>query len=223
MTGRPDLLVISPHLDDAVFSTGARLAAHPGAVVVTVFAGRPPAGRAVTPWDADCGFTARDDVIGRRREEDRRALALLGARPRWLRFTDRQYGPSPPAAAVAAALAEVLRREGARRVLFPLGLFHSDHRLVGDAALALATAHCGIEWEAYEDVPYRALPGLVDEAVARLRSRGVHLRRRAASPASAIKRRAVACYRSQLRGLATAGRLGHADAFRSEGYWRLGP
>jgi LmbE family N-acetylglucosaminyl deacetylase len=222
MRARRDLLVISPHLDDAVFSTGGRLAAHPDAVVVTVFAGHPPAGP-LTPWDIDCGFAAGDDVIGRRREEDRRALALLGARPRWLDFTDSQYGPSPAPAAVAAALAAVVRRERARRVLFPLGLFHSDHRLVSDAALTLIAAHPDIEWEAYEDVPYRTLPGLVGQAIARLRRRGIRPERRTGSPASGIKRRAVACYRSQLRGLATAGRPGWADAFRRpEGYWRLG-
>lgn len=35
------LLVVSPHLDDAVLSCGCWLASRPGAAVVTVFAGRP--------------------------------------------------------------------------------------------------------------------------------------------------------------------------------------
>ncbi|HXG02249.1 MAG TPA: PIG-L family deacetylase [Candidatus Binatia bacterium] len=222
MRAGTDLLVISPHLDDAVFSAGGRLAAHPGAVVVTVFAGRPLAAAGLTPWDADCGFAPGEDVIGRRRREDRRALARLAARPHWLDFADSQYGASPLPAAVAAALAEVVRRERARRVLFPLGLFHSDHRLVSDAVMTLVPLHPGIEWEAYEDVPYRTLPGLVDEAVGRLRRRGLAPQRQVGSPPPPVKHRAVACYRSQLRGLGTTGRLGHGDAFRPEGYWRLG-
>ncbi len=217
-----ELLVVSPHLDDAVLSVGGRLAERPGAVVVTVFAGRPPGGR-LAPWDAACGFRPGDDVIGRRREEDRRALTLLGARSRWLGFTDRQYGRAPAAAAVAAALADVVRRDRARRVLFPLGLFHSDHRLVGNAALAVVAANPRLGWEAYEDVPYRTLPGLVEEAVARLRRHGLRLERTVGAPVPDVKRRAVACYRSQLRGLATAGRLGHADAFRAEVCWRVDP
>jgi LmbE family N-acetylglucosaminyl deacetylase len=217
-----DLLVISPHLDDAVLSAGGRVAAGPGAVVVTVFAGRPAAPAGLTPWDADCGFAPGEDVVGRRRREDRRALARLGARPHWLEFTDSQYGASPAPAAVAAALSGVVSRERPRRVLFPLGLFHSDHRLVSDAVLALLPLHPRIEWEAYEDVPYRTLPGLVDEAVERLRRRGLVPLRRVGSAPPPVKRRAVACYRSQLRGLGTTGRLGHGDAFRPEGYWRLG-
>ena len=36
-----------------------------------------------------------------------------------------------------------------------------------------------------------------------------------------LKRRAVACYRSQLRALSTPGRPGFADVFATEGYWRL--
>ena len=35
------LLVISPHLDDAVFACGRLIASHPSCVVVTVFAGLP--------------------------------------------------------------------------------------------------------------------------------------------------------------------------------------
>jgi len=36
-----DVLVVSPHCDDAVFSCGDFLVAHPRASVVTIFAGRP--------------------------------------------------------------------------------------------------------------------------------------------------------------------------------------
>ena len=36
------VVVVSPHLDDAVLGCGRFLAVHPGATVVTVFAGNPP-------------------------------------------------------------------------------------------------------------------------------------------------------------------------------------
>ena len=49
------MLVISPHLDDAVLSCGALLAAHRGAVVATVFAGVPRDPRQRTEWDARSG------------------------------------------------------------------------------------------------------------------------------------------------------------------------
>ncbi|HEX2055146.1 MAG TPA: PIG-L family deacetylase, partial [Nitrospiraceae bacterium] len=89
------LLVISPHCDDAVFSCGSLLAAHPGSIVATVFAQGPPPGRPLTEWDRTSGFQVGDDVMMQRRDEDRRALSLVSAQPLWLEFQDRQYGESP--------------------------------------------------------------------------------------------------------------------------------
>ena len=36
-----------------------------------------------------------------------------------------------------------------------------------------------------------------------------------------LKHMAVRCYGSQLKGLATPGRPGHADIAQPEGYWKL--
>src|SRR4051812_4728612 len=80
------VMIVSPHLDDAVFGCGELLGARPGSVVVTVFAGAPPTYETVTEWDALAGFRAGDDVMAARRAEDRDALAVLGARPVWLDF-----------------------------------------------------------------------------------------------------------------------------------------
>ena len=67
------LLVISPHFDDAVFSCGHLLAAAPGAVVVTVFGGRPDTYPSpVCPWDADCGFGEESDIVAVRRAKMKR-------------------------------------------------------------------------------------------------------------------------------------------------------
>ena len=89
------IVAVSPHCDDAAFGCGEFLAAHPGAAVVTVFAGRPLTYDGVTAWDAASGFSVDDDPVGRRRDEDRRGLAILGATPVWLDFCDAQYAPSP--------------------------------------------------------------------------------------------------------------------------------
>src|SRR5436853_287558 len=50
------MVAISPHLDDAVLSCGQLLAARPGSVVITVFAGMPRDGSQQTDWDRRCGF-----------------------------------------------------------------------------------------------------------------------------------------------------------------------
>src|SRR4051812_33085440 len=98
------MVVISPHLDDAVFSCGEWLAGHPGATVVTVFAGVPTVGDRLTEWDARCGFGSAAEAVMVRRDEDRRAQALVEADAVWLDFTDSQYGESPDDSSVVAAL-----------------------------------------------------------------------------------------------------------------------
>lgn len=219
------LLVLSPHLDDAAFGCGRLLASAPGATVATVFAGRPVPGHPLTAWDRACGFSAGDDVIGRRREEDRAAQEILGARPRWLDLKDSQYGGEAPET-VAATLRDLLAGERPAAVLFPLGLFHSDHKLVHRAALALLGDFPAIRWLAYEDGLYRRLDGLGEEAVAGLRRRGLRPRpvRFAETPAAArLKQAAAACYRSQFQGLATPGRLGQAGLDEPETCWELQP
>jgi LmbE family N-acetylglucosaminyl deacetylase len=227
-TGSNPLLVLSPHLDDALFACGETLARHPGALVVTVLAGSPAAYETATPWDRDAGFVDGEDVVSVRRAEDRAALEIVGARACWMKFLDRQYtrpGDEPGAdvqRAIEQDIATLVDRCSPARVLVPLGLFHSDHLLVSDAALAVARSFPAIEWMAYEDALYRRLPGLVQERLHSLTTRGWQ-----ASPVElpggqlARKRRAIACYASQLRALASSQRLGHADAFARERYWAL--
>ncbi|HZU75416.1 MAG TPA: PIG-L family deacetylase [Dehalococcoidia bacterium] len=218
------LVVVSPHLDDGVLSCGALLAAHPGSRVITIFAGRPPAGAPLTEWDAAAGFGPRDDVMGARREEDRAALALLNAAPLWLDFCDAQYGVAASVEDIAVALEAAIDGSSLRTVLVPLGLFHSDHHLAADGCLALVRRRPDLQPFAYADVPYRRIPGLLDERLSALAQTGWRLERLEPCRGGATaKRAAVACYRSQLRALGTPGRLGHGDAFAEEWYWRLTP
>ena len=219
--------IVSPHLDDGVFTCGALLARRPGSAVITVFAGAPAVAGPVTAWDRAAGFGAGDDVIGVRRREDRAALRVLEATPVWLDFCDAQYGPPPKRPAVADALERALDTTGVSAVVIPLGLFHSDHRLAHDAALEVRRRRPDLAWLAAEDAIYRRLPGLVDEAVARLEALGMTPRRidgdGAAAPAAhERKREAVACYRSQLRALAAPGMPGTGDIGGPERYWSLG-
>lgn len=214
-------LVVSPHCDDGVLACGALLAMHPGSVVATVFAGTPPTYEPFTEWDRACGFAPGDDVMALRREEDARALEMLDARPVWLPFLDSQYRSTPTIAAVADALCDVVQACSPRAIAFPLGLFHSDHALVREAMLQLVARTTMPPLVAYTDALYRRIPRALETQVAELSGRGFELRERAehASPrAQALKGAAVACYASQLRALATPGRLGHADACEPERY-----
>ncbi len=219
------LLVVSPHLDDAVLGCGELLAGCGGAVVVTVFAGRPVLGSPPTEWDRASGFGPGDDVVGMRREEDRLALRALRATPVWLEHLDAQYGQPSRTDVIAADLAAEICRSHAAAVLVPLGLFHDDHRQAGDAAVSLMHGRLPVEWYAYEEALYRVLRGEVQARLSELRARGVE-----ATPLSGClagdrllprKHEAVACYRSQLRALDSPSRPGHRDAMAPERYWWL--
>lgn len=83
------VLVLSPHLDDAIFSADALIASAP-CEVWTVFAGepKPPVS---TGWDASCGFRDSDETMAARRAEDEAAFAGTGASIRHLPLLDGPY------------------------------------------------------------------------------------------------------------------------------------
>lgn len=200
-------LIVSPHLDDAVFSCGQLLAAHPGSTVVTVFAGIPEPDTPASEWDRRCGFTSAAQAMAQRREEDRIALSLLEARPVWLDFLDSAYAAAPAPDEVARALQQVLLELAPDTVLFPLGLFHADHLLTHEAAqraaLALPEARCAV----YEDALYRGLKGLLQQRLMALAQEGVCLTplRLKSEGSAALKAHAVQAYASQLRAFGPGG------------------
>jgi LmbE family N-acetylglucosaminyl deacetylase len=215
--------VISPHLDDGVLSCGDLLADHPGSVVVTAFAGHPPAYPPRTSWDERAGFDPGADVVAARRREDARALAELGASPRWLDFPDTQYGAKPSRRDLADALTAALDDISPDIVVAPLGLFHDDHILTGDAALDVLGRRLSWRWLLYADAIYRGLPDLVERRVQALGASGITLCAAPAlrEPAGERKRRAIACYVSQVRALERSWEGGVADAFAPERYWQV--
>lgn len=223
----PRLLVISPHLDDAVLGCADLLAECRGSIVLTVFAGAPADAHVLTEWDAACGFGSAAEAIGRRRAEDARALEMLDAAPHWLELPDDQYRSAGQTAAIAAAVAQALAlaldRYQPDRVAVPLGLFHRDHAIVYTAAMAALRQDGAREWHAFEDTFYRRIPGLLQQRLAELAASFVMAT--PVRPKSTVtpqrKRAALGCYSSQLRGLATPGRPGSADSEAPEGYWRL--
>ncbi|WP_221763118.1 PIG-L deacetylase family protein [Streptomyces sp. WAC 04229] len=98
---RTRLLVISPHLDDAVLSFGAGLAqgSQDGArvTVFTVFAGTasPPYSPAAQRLHGIWGISPDQDASLCRRQEDIAALGHLGAGHRHGRFLEALYRKSP--------------------------------------------------------------------------------------------------------------------------------
>lgn len=206
------LFVVSPHLDDAVFSCGMMLASHPGSLVCTVFCGAPaPPQR--TAWDNSAGHRDSSDALRARIAEDEHALALVQARAVRLSFLDSQYGATPTVAELTLALTDAWRTGGSGRLVAPLGLYHSDHVLVGEACRALIRQERIEDAILYEDALYRTIRGAARRQYDKLRRQGyaysaldAHPRAPLpplCAPGSAnVKWRAVHAYRSQLRALA---------------------
>jgi LmbE family N-acetylglucosaminyl deacetylase len=224
------IVVCSPHFDDAALGAAYLLLAHPGSTVVTVFGGPPPAyPDPPTEWDAQGGFRTGDDVVALRREEDRAAMSVLGAVPRWLDFVDHQYlAPSDRAGAseVAAALEPVIDAVKPTAVFLPMGLANPDHVVTHEGGALLAARRNDIAWFCYEDSGYKHIPGMLAWRVAKL-FRSDLWPTPMAVPALAdvdTKRAAIECYKSQLAPLnrdhALAARIGGAVP---EQHWALAP
>ena len=219
------MLVVSPHLDDAVFSCAGFLAAAPGSTVLTVFAGVPADAEATaTEWDRRCGFANAAAAMQARRAEDRSALALLGARPIWFDLLDSQY--AAPASdnnendALLRALTTALAPfAGYTTVLIPLGLFHADHLRVHRACRAALGASATANVFAYEDAIYRAMPGVLAGRFAALAEEGTACALQALPvEATPVVQAAIAAYVSQLPAFSDEAR---ADLAQPPRAWRL--
>lgn len=212
-------IYLSPHLDDAVLSCGGRIwqQAREGArvLVATVFGDIPPPDAPLSPFaqslHARWGHPA--DAASRRQEEDRAALALLGAEAVHWPYTDCIYRRTPdgrfPYAseeslwgavypAEESLVAELARRiaalplERGGALYTPLGVgHHVDHQIVRHAACDSGRAPIY-----YEDYPYARDPQAVQVALGeeQWQSELVPL----STEALEAKIAAIACYRSQL-------------------------
>ena len=180
------VLAVSPHLDDAVFSAGGRLARHAAGgdavTVLTCFTGNVgrPSGFALA-CQLDKGLGPEIDYMALRRAEDRAACAAIGAEPlHWplLEAPHRGYdsakalfGPTRDDDAIEDALADrltdLLEQIAPDRVYGPFGVGgHVDHRKV---RAALERAAPQTVW--WEDYPYAMRepappPGIVREPLA---------------------------------------------------------
>jgi LmbE family N-acetylglucosaminyl deacetylase len=225
------VVIVSPHLDDAVLGCGQLMAAWPGATVVTVFAGNPPA--YPTPqreWDRQSGFAPGDDVMAARRLEDARALAVLDASSQHLDFIEYTYNPGDKPvrpATIAPKLADTIRALGATAVFIPFGLANPDHDVTHRACM-VARGELADEypWFCHEDSGYKHIPGMLAWRVAQLFRAGIWPTPVCPRVDTSTERklRAVDCYPSQLLALEDDWQISSKLAAPApEQYWRLAP
>ncbi|MGZ4690626.1 MAG: PIG-L deacetylase family protein [Acidimicrobiia bacterium] len=228
----PDVLerivVVSPHLDDAVLGCGRLLAAHPGATVITVYAGAPARyPEPPTSWDVLSGFDQGDDVLAVRRGEDRAALTELDATPVWLDFVEHQYLERSDwvgADRTVDALEAAVRAAAPTAVFMPFGLANPDHTATHDAARIVRDRIPEPAWFCYEDMGYKHIPGLLAWRVAQLFRAGIWPTPAAPPVAHGdeVKARALAHYASQIRALEAEWQIGAKLAAPApEQFWNL--
>jgi LmbE family N-acetylglucosaminyl deacetylase len=210
------VVVVSPHFDDAVMSLGATIAqlAHAGVEieVLTVFGGDTASKAPADAWDRKSGFSSEGSAANGRRGEDRKACALLGARPRWLKFGAEAYERHGSEDEIWTAVAAAT--ENADLVLLPgRPLAHRDHaelsRLLLRRGLSCRRIALYVEqpYSFYrretvlESIPVPALSSVLSDPLNWERL-GVN------RPYRRMKLQAVRAYRSQLRqlGLGWLGR-----------------
>lgn len=193
MTRPPKLLVVSPHLDDAVLSLGATISratrSSSSVDVVTVFAADPLSTRPASGWDKRAGFATEGEAAAARRGEDSEACRLVGATPAWLPFAPGSYGDPRDPDRVWSELAPIVTC--ADTVFVPgFPLTNADHAWVAGLFIDRELA---VELVRYSEQPYRYS----------IRTEGRRpgsgwQRSRVAITDYRRKRRAVQSYRSQL-------------------------
>lgn len=163
-------LFISPHLDDAVLSCGAAIAAIAEngfeVIVVTIFTH--PGNDAPEKIKA---------LYQKRRSDDRQAVAMLGAYAVHLDFPDAPFRnhryhnfssilfhhllPNEEKSVKEAVVKQLKRLVNTflpAEIFFPLGVGgHIDHHIVFESSKCLGNSQTKISY--YEDLPYALLPG----------------------------------------------------------------
>jgi LmbE family N-acetylglucosaminyl deacetylase len=198
------IVVLSPHLDDAILSLGSWVAASGRSAsvrVVSVLAGDPLMDRAASSWDLRCGFDNQLEATEARRREDARACEIVGVEPVWLPFANGVYG-LPDVELAWAALVPHL--EWADMVLAPgCPLRHPDHKWL--TTLLLERLPVALDLGLYLEQPYAARQRLNEFKLPSTSSRFEGAFIPSIVPygrdQAAIKRRAVRSYASQLRPL----------------------
>jgi LmbE family N-acetylglucosaminyl deacetylase len=221
------VLVISPHLDDAVLSCAQLLKSRQDSTIVTILAGCIPGEHG--GWSGrTTGLSVAKDANAVRREEDRCAARALGARTVWIDIPAQEYGPdafpSERLRRVQDAIDTTVAAIETRSVFVPLGVTHRDHVLVSDAGLR-ALHDSSVEVYVYMDMPYGQARG--SQVRQRLRHIGQTFEIERLGPFVGdlpTKGEAVNAYSSQVAELQQGFGRHFKKVFTDpERYWRVRP
>ena len=160
------IVVLSPHLDDAVFSLGGLLGKPGQELLVATFFTQRSAKVVHTEWDRISGFSDSDQAIYERQRENNSTLSLYKATIRNYDYADFQYRKGNEDGKIKnkiiADIKSIMRSYGNRN-LFIYGpatfggvITHPDHKIVHQAMMSVARENnmSNIHFFIYEDFPY---------------------------------------------------------------------
>lgn len=219
-------VIISPHIDDAVFSCW-HLLQEPDASVVTMFAGVPAKGTK-TLWDWICGTADGESMMQKRLQENAAVFDRFGVTFHNLDYLDRQYRPSKrDIAEMADAILAVADKDSTFFAPLAGSKFyrHPDHIAVREVGKRLLDQGRNVSF--YVDIPYMQTPARpTPELLRRMSQRASKIIERQCSATvteiseqeQAGKREAMHTYQSQytMTNLAALGTLGRTANVQRE-------
>lgn len=167
-------LIISPHLDDAIFSLGNFIQEMDDVTILTVFGGM--------PTDEE-GFQKYRTLHW----EHQKACEVLGVTYTNLDFLDDVYGLQDEAE-ILRVLKKAVQAIEPDEIYVPVGIHHPDHKLVNK----IFSENFKIDY-LYCELPYAVLYPMAETNY--LMSIGQIMGR----PHSQLKEKAVKCYQSQIQ------------------------
>lgn len=146
--------VLSPHLDDAAFSSWYQIEKL-GSRVLTVFTGIPD-DPMPSKWDLSTGFNSSHDVMSARIRENERALAVASTEAVNLDFLEREYRDIQPS---ITEIADRVESVSSRDALFiaaagigKYGRSHVDHVITRQVGRELLDRGRNVSF--FVDIPY---------------------------------------------------------------------
>lgn len=162
--------IISPHLDDAVFSLGGSIGTFTGYTdVVTIFAGTPNSVKKGTYWDKISSFEDSTVAVAERIKENDNAVAIYGARVINLKYLDGQYRENEDNDGLEQKIVNDIERiikennkQGLAINIYGPAIFdqkieHPDHLIAHNVFIKMLkdmTNVSNLRFFVYEDYPY---------------------------------------------------------------------
>lgn len=156
-------LIISPHMDDAVFSCFANLVKN-NSSVLSIFT-KEPKPNVKTLWDRICGQPNSKEMVKTRKIENKRVLTKIGLKVNYLDYLDHQYNSN--SYSINDLKRDIANYSNPKNTtyFFPLagGIFvkHPDHILLRKTGLNLLKEGYIVKF--YPDIPYMWLPADLTE------------------------------------------------------------